>query len=295
MKKIFIVASIFIIAVLGATASFAGSDDTVSDYSAALNGNVLTFGFTINNDNSEYAGSVETTLFTVVKSALVNGDLPSFSALNKRDIVYIDQKSVPFNTACSYSFVVADEFMDVPLRVFISSENAGKAYADVNDTTDAGVSIIGALKSYNPNNAAIIRLTQGDSLKYETTIAAETGSGIKTQPFGFTNVLPGEYTLVVIKNGQLKYIINKIIVGNQNIDLKNDSRIASGVISLVCGDVNGDGRVDSVDLSILTDNFGKTGAGISEPLTDLNGDGQTDSRDLSLLLDGFGKINIVIP
>jgi len=50
-------------------------------------------------------------------------------------------------------------------------------------------------------------------------------------------------------------------------------------------DINGDGQVDSNDLAILLDDYGKTGAFDS----DLEPDGQVDSADLSLLLDNYGK------
>ena len=53
------------------------------------------------------------------------------------------------------------------------------------------------------------------------------------------------------------------------------------------GDASGDGAVDSTDLSILADQWGKnvsanTGA-------DWNGDGIVDSTDLSILADAWGK------
>lgn len=53
------------------------------------------------------------------------------------------------------------------------------------------------------------------------------------------------------------------------------------------GDANGDNSVDSTDLSILADQWGKgvtanTGA-------DFNGDGGVDSTDLSILADAWGK------
>jgi hypothetical protein len=53
------------------------------------------------------------------------------------------------------------------------------------------------------------------------------------------------------------------------------------------GDVNGDSVIDSTDLSVLADQWGKnvtanTGA-------DFNGDGLVDSTDLSILADAWGK------
>lgn len=52
------------------------------------------------------------------------------------------------------------------------------------------------------------------------------------------------------------------------------------------GDINGDGAVDSADLSIIIGRFGD----LVPPLTqgDLNGDGKVDSADLSIVIGAFG-------
>ena len=51
------------------------------------------------------------------------------------------------------------------------------------------------------------------------------------------------------------------------------------------GDVNGDGKVDATDLSMLISDFGKNGVFAS----DINGDGKVDATDLSILISNFGK------
>lgn len=53
------------------------------------------------------------------------------------------------------------------------------------------------------------------------------------------------------------------------------------------GDLDGDGDVDSTDLSILLANFGKT-SGATPEEGDIDGDGDVDSTDLSILLTNFG-------
>lgn len=72
-----------------------------------------------------------------------------------------------------------------------------------------------------------------------------------------------------------------------NID---DVRI-KGVVEIVpppscAGDTNGDGLINSADLSVLLTNFGLPAAGPS--FGDFNNDGQCNSADLSVLLAGFG-------
>lgn len=53
------------------------------------------------------------------------------------------------------------------------------------------------------------------------------------------------------------------------------------------GDANGDNAVESTDLSILADQWGKNVA--ANTGADFNGDGVVDSTDLSILADGWGK------
>ena len=54
-------------------------------------------------------------------------------------------------------------------------------------------------------------------------------------------------------------------------------------------DINGDGDVNVLDLSILLANFGKSGAEITVARADINGDGDVNVLDLSRLLAEFGK------
>ena len=55
------------------------------------------------------------------------------------------------------------------------------------------------------------------------------------------------------------------------------------------GDINGDGKVDAADLSMLIADFGKSGAAITNPAADINGDGKVDSADLSILIANYGN------
>jgi len=60
--------------------------------------------------------------------------------------------------------------------------------------------------------------------------------------------------------------------------------LVSPVVPECVGDLNGDGVVDVLDLSILLASFGSSDAG------DLNGDGVTDVADLGILLASFGSV-----
>ena len=165
---------------------------------------------------------------------------------------------------------------------------------------EIGITVSGTVKSHNPKNAVTIELfnkvTSPNQISeatavYTTTIEAElSGSGQTSQRFELPNVTAGEYTLRVKKDGHLSFIKLTLIVGEQGIDLDD---ILDGAITLGPGDINGDGQIDSIDLTKLISEYGKPGSSIGDSLADINGDGQVDSIDLTLLISAYGKSNIV--
>ena len=292
MKKIFFVLCALIIIISNAAVLPAYGDVGISKPTAALNGNTVTCSFNISglaNSGSDF------TLLAVTKSALVDGDLPDSSALNESNVVYIDQQKVEANGGGSCTFVIADEFKSEPFRVFIGAPAAEKVFVDVDAGAALGVSLSGAIKSFNPKNPVTVRLMAGSVVKFESVISAANGTGQVEQSFSIDGVAPGTYTLVVSKAGHLKYTVNNIVVGNQNANFMSLLNAQSSTVSLVCGDINGDGQIDVRDLSVIIDNFGRNSATVSNPLADQNGDGQVDVRDLSPIIDGFGKTNTVVP
>ncbi len=155
-------------------------------------------------------------------------------------------------------------------------------------------SVRGVVKSYNPGNATTIQLMQGSTKKYSTTIDATTDSGQVAQIFSFHAVAPGTYDLVVTKPGHLTYTVKNVKVGDTDLDLTKHSNAAIRTITLLCGDINGDGWINSTDLGVVLQgqNYGKqtTVAGVNGK-ADLNGDGWVNSTDLGTVLQGqhYGK------
>ena len=152
-----------------------------------------------------------------------------------------------------------------------------------------GVSVSGTVKSYNPNNATTIQLMQGGTKMYQTTIGAATGSGQKEQSFSFASVAAGKYDLVVVKPGHLSYTVTGVVVGDTAIDLTELTGKPYQTITLLAGDVNGDGKINLTDLSIFKNNFGKTGSAVTNPLADITGDGKINLLDLGVFKNNFGK------
>ena len=154
-------------------------------------------------------------------------------------------------------------------------------------------SVRGAVKSYNPNNATTIQLKQNGEEKYKTTIAAATGSGQVAQNFSFPAVAAGTYDLVVTKPGHLSYTVKGVVVGDGPLDLTKHGNAAISTITLLCGDIDGNGFINSTDLGIILkgQNYGKSTATAGDKVADLDGNGFINSTDLGIVLQGqhYGK------
>ena len=156
-------------------------------------------------------------------------------------------------------------------------------------------SVSGTVKSYNPNNPVTVQLIeQGHhEVAYETTIDPTTGSGQKEQSFSFDAVAAGTYDLVVTKPGHLTYTVKGVVVGGTAIDLTKHSNAAISTITLLCGDIDGNGFINSTDLGIILkgQNYGKSTATAGDKAADLDGNGFINSTDLGIVLQGqhYGK------
>ena len=148
-----------------------------------------------------------------------------------------------------------------------------------------GVSVSGTVKSYNPGNATTIQLMQGGKEQYKTTIAAATGSGQKEQSFTFASVAAGKYDLVVVKPGHLSYTVTGVVVGDTAIDLTELTDKPYQTITLIPGDLNNDGSVNTQDYQILTSpsNYGKSASLAAVKVADINGDGSINTQDYQIL------------
>ena len=149
----------------------------------------------------------------------------------------------------------------------------------------AGVAVTGKVKSYNPKNATTIQLMQGGKEQYKTTIAKTTGSGQKDQSFSISAVAPGTYDLVVTKDAHLTYTVKNVVVGDTDLDLTTLTGKAYSTITLLCGDINGDGSINEDDVSIIryANNINKSTAVADNKLADINGDGSVNEDDVSIV------------
>ena len=154
-------------------------------------------------------------------------------------------------------------------------------------------SVSGKVQSYNPNAAATVKLMQNGAVKYTVTTATSSGSGQTTKTFRILNVTPGRYDLVVSKPGHLSYTVKGVVVGDGPLDLTKHSNAAISTITLLCGDIDGNGFINSTDLGIILkgQNYGKSTATAGDKAADLDGNGFINSTDLGIVLQGqhYGK------
>ncbi|WP_130862725.1 leucine-rich repeat protein [Bacilliculturomica massiliensis] len=166
--------------------------------------------------------------------------------------------------------------------------------------TPLGVAVSGSVESYNPRNAVTVQLMQGDEVKYTTVIeAADSGNGKVTQDFAFDTVEAGTYTLFVKKPAHTTYTVHNVVIGSDPVDLKLDSRPGAALISLLPGDINGDGTIGADDINLILNvaNNGKEPGALGvNSLTDLNGDLTIGADDINIILNtaNNGKGDIVI-
>ena len=157
----------------------------------------------------------------------------------------------------------------------------------------AGVAVSGKITSYNPKNATTIQLMQDGAEKYKTTIGATTGSVQVEQDFTFGAVAKGIYDLVVSKPGHLTYTVTGVVVENDPLDLTTMTGKSYQTITLLCGDIDGNGFINSTDLGIILkgQNYGKSTATAGDKAADLDGNGFINSTDLGIVLQGqhYGK------
>jgi len=149
-----------------------------------------------------------------------------------------------------------------------------------------GVTVTGQFRSYNPNGCASVQLLRDGGMTYSADIAYKAGYGQTTQDFTFKNVEPGDYTLVITKDAHTTFTVQKVTVGDGGLDLTQDNRFSGGVMTLLCGDINGDGMINDSDLAELwkAANYNKSASdpGVNK-LCDLNGDGMINDSDLAIL------------
>ena len=132
----------------------------------------------------------------------------------------------------------------------------------------AGVSVKGKVVSCNGNNDFTVTLYKAGSDMVVGTPLTVSGNGTvgsTEQEFTIPNVAPGEYDLVVTKSAHLKYTVKNVTVGNAPLDLTTMTGKAYQTITLLCGDIDGNGFINSTDLGIVLQgqHYGKSAVSVN--------------------------------
>ena len=154
----------------------------------------------------------------------------------------------------------------------------------------AGVSVKGKVVSYNGSHDFTVTLYQAGSktmVGTPLTVSGNKAIGSTEQEFTIPNVPAGTYDLVVTKDAHLKYTVKNVEVGSTDLDLTARTDKPFSTITLLCGDVDGNGSINVTDLNTVWDaaNFNKDVSSATNKLTDLNGDGNVNVTDLNILWD----------
>lgn len=172
---------------------------------------------------------------------------------------------------------------------FGSSSSAAVTSADHTVTVVAdGVKVSGQVTSYNGKNGFTVTLYEAGTktVKHTATISGTGTSGQVTQDFNLDTVAAGEYDLVVTKDAHLTYTVKKVKVEGTDLDLTKHSNPAISTITLLAGDVNEDGKINSTDTTFIRypSNFNKsvTSPGV-DAIADINGDGKINSTDTTIV------------
>lgn len=154
------------------------------------------------------------------------------------------------------------------------------------DSTSGMGAIQLKVTSYDTSYSTVVCLKQNGTTK-KTMPKLGTQSGqLTSNVITITNVTPGVYDLVVSKSGCLDYTIKNVVVTADGVDLTSHSNPAIKNIKLLCGDVNGDSTINSVDLNTVwqsTNYLKSVGDSGVAAITDINGDGTINSLDLNII------------
>lgn len=172
---------------------------------------------------------------------------------------------------------------------FGGSSSATVTSADHTVTVVAdGVTVSGQVRSYNPGNSLYVTLYKAGTTDVVNVnhVGSFSGNGQVTQPFSLQRVPKGIYDLVVTKDAHLKYTVKNVVVGDTDLDLTAMTEKPFSTITLLAGDVNGDGKINSTDTTFIRypSNFNKsvTSPGV-DAIADINGDGKINSTDTTIV------------
>ena len=103
--------------------------------------------------------------------------------------------------------------------------------------------------------------------------------------------------MVITKDAHLKFTVNNIVVGDDDVDLTNDSRPAVQLIKLIAGDINGDGIVEMGDFLMIMNHLNITAAEAAQlgiQFADINGDCILEMTDFLIIANNLNTGPVIV-
>lgn len=190
--------------------------------------------------------------------------------------------------------VGADTYL---VRIPATTTHEASAYKEITVEVN-GHNISGVVVSYNAKNAVTYELYAWDN---ETSAYAATAtytgtaiegttelpSGRQTQTFTIEGIADGTYKLRIKKDYHLTITINNVTVNGDDLDLTATTMPAAvQSITMVPGDIDRNGAVNSTDLGLITNtaNYNKVNAADARnPEADIDGNGSINSADKGII------------
>ena len=164
----------------------------------------------------------------------------------------------------------------------------------------SGTTVSGSVKAYNSGNAPVVKLYANGVEKYTARVGNAVSSGNQyTWSFTFADVAMGYYDLVVTKAGHLTYTVTNVLVTGSELDLTEDADAAISTLSMLCGDITGNGAINFEDYQILISNTNydkNTSDDGVNATADLTGNGIINFEDYQILISSanYDKNNVVV-
>ncbi len=153
----------------------------------------------------------------------------------------------------------------------------------------ANSSVTGNVVSYDPNKALTVTFKSVDGgADIPATVGVANSNGDRVTNT-FSAVIPyGRYTITVSKDGHLSAIVENILVSGDNMNINE-------LIELYPGDINANGSINKYDLELMMSAsvYNKSAVSESAVTADINGDGIVDFLDVTIVRNSvnFGKTN----
>lgn len=248
------------------TAAFAVEGD-IHPVNATSAGKSGEDGYTVTYTNAAIA---DKQCVLLVVAGTHNGSTPVYE-ISESTIQYIDQKAADGSGSVSFTYIPKST-PDSLVLLGVEGQSGPILLATVESK---GVTVTGSVAYQGATSTATVALKDKNS--GEVVYSTNTdNSGAYT----LTSVATGEYNLYVTKASYLTYTLA--------VSISEEMTLPTVDIKRMAGDIDGSGKVNTADLTVLLRNFNT-----AHDASDLDKSGKVNTTDLSALLSSFNAVNYV--